>query len=351
MISEHAYAVILAGGNGKRLWPLSRTHHPKQFKKLTGDQTLLQLMTSAVLQVIPRERLCIQTTPQFVHLVQEQLPDLPTANILIESEGKDTAGAHAFAAATVMERDPEATLGVFYSDHHLDDLPSFKATLDHAFTAAEEAPQSLIVIGIKPLHPHTGLGYIKMNESLTGANPKAVYSVDGFVEKPSIKEAERLTRSWRYLWNTGYCVGKAKTKLRLLSDSHPDFSAHHPTLLADFARLPRLNFFQLVSKFPERLRVIPADFGWSDVGDWSSLGAVMTNKAESDTMVRRGPVADILCEDCLFYGEKRLLVGIGLQNVAIIDTEDALLVINKGNAQDLKTILDQLEKSPYRHLL
>jgi mannose-1-phosphate guanylyltransferase len=168
MVPSNAYAVILAGGSGKRLWPVSRTHHPKQFQKLTGDKSLLQFMASALLQSVPRERLCVQTTPQFLSLVQEQLPDLPADNIFVEPVGKDTAGAHAFAAATLLARDPAAILGVFYSDHHLEDLAGFRTSVEHAYQAAVSDPSSLVLMGIKPLYPHTGLGYIKMSGAVQG---------------------------------------------------------------------------------------------------------------------------------------------------------------------------------------
>jgi mannose-1-phosphate guanylyltransferase len=175
--------------------------------------------------------------------------------------------------------------------------------------------------------------------------------VEGFAEKPSPEQANSFTRSWRYLWNTGYCVGSAQTKLALLARSHELFSADHQVVLQNFFALPRANFFQLISQHPQHLRVVPADFGWSDVGDWSSLASVMTAAGETATMVRRGPVADLSCENSLVLADKRLVVAIGLKHIAVIDTEDALLVIDKSHAQEIKTVLDQLENSPYRHLL
>lgn len=352
----HSYAVIMAGGSGTRLWPMSRRNAPKQFQALFDSQkTMIQLMYELLREIFPAERIMVQTDRKFSLLVEQQLTEMPKENIFLEPEARDTAPAFGFATAALLQRDKDATIGIFYSDHIIGSRPEFLNAVKCAYQSAEEFPEFITMIGVKPTYPHTGLGYIQIkNQAKSYPNGEAFY-VERFVEKPDLATAEQFTKGWEYFWNTGYKVCKAQhlfsliegldkdmaTTLRTIAElMHKDGSESEIANL--YKGLQKISFEYLVTEHSEKLLVIPSDIEWSDIGDWKTLHDMLKEVNDHDVITKGNQVA-VDCEDCLIYGQERLIATLGLKNVIVIDTGDVILVADKEKALDMKKMVTALK--------
>lgn len=359
---DHRYVVIMAGGNGTRLWPLSRNKHPKQFLNLVGDVSLLQSTCENISKVIPAERIYIMADADKTKLAQTQLTDLPQENFIVEPEARDNGPAIAVATAIIYDKDPDATLAIFWADHSVRKPDQFAQTISAAFTAAEAHPKHIVSIGIKPTHPATEFGYIKLGHEEPTPTSEQVFHIDQFVEKPDSKTAKQYISDWRYLWNTGYKVYHAKLMLDLFAQHQPEFNAvleqirsaihaktdWHPL----FNKLEKRDIERLITEKTKDMLVIPADLGWSDIGSWKSLHDVLVEQSGDDLVVQtEGEHIGINNKQCLIIGKKKLIATVGLTDIVIVETDDALLVAHKSAAQDVKKIIDQLKETNKHHLL
>ncbi|MDO8472157.1 MAG: sugar phosphate nucleotidyltransferase [bacterium] len=355
------YVVIMAGGTGTRLWPLSRKQLPKQFLKIFDDQSLLQKTVANVERLIPKEDIFIMANAERTEMAQKQLPDHPLANFLVEPEARDNGPAIALASAMLNHRSPGCTMAILWSDHLVRKPEKFSSVLQAAFDTVDEHPEYLISIGIKPTRPAIEFGYIRVGHEFNTNTTEPVYTVDQFVEKPDLKTAEQYVSDWKYLWNTGYKVYRAQHMLNLFAKHQPVFYATLQQLAAaigtanetssvklHFGNLERRDIERLITEKEDKILVIPADLGWSDIGAWNTVHEVLAEQ-NGHHLVIKGNHIGINDENCLVFGSNKLIATVGLKNIIIVETEDAILVAHKDAAQDVKAITDQL-KEQGKHL-
>jgi len=341
--------VILSGGSGTRLWPLSRESHPKQFLPLLGELSLLQ-MTWLRLRGLPgAEAPLVVANEEHRFMVAEQLRLVgatPSA-LILEPVGRNTAPAIAVAALQAMAAGGDPVLLVLPSDHVIADEEGFRAAILQALPAAEAG--SLVTFGIVPTAPETGYGYIN------AAAGDGVRAVLRFVEKPDQVTAEQYVASGEYFWNSGMFAFRASRYLEELEKNQPRMVAlarealEKSTLDADFLRLDRDAFAACpadsidyaVMEKTDRAAILPIDVGWNDVGSWSALWSVV--EQDGDGNAHRGDVIARDCHNTLAISDKRLVALIGLSDVVVIDTDDAVLIAHKDRVQEVKDVVATLK--------
>lgn len=346
-------AVIPAGGVGSRLWPLSRAGSPKFLHDLTGSGRSLLQATADRLRPLVGERLVVVTGVRHADAVRAQLPDLADADLLVEPEPRDSMPAIGLAAAVLERRDPDAVLGSFAADHVVGDLDVFAGCVREAVHAARQG--SLVTLGIRPTYPATGFGYIEVGGSAEVPGAPHVRSVTSFVEKPDEERARAYVASGDHLWNAGMFVVRAATLLELLALEHPEMVAtlrriasDPSTLAAGWGSLPRIAIDHAVAEpaaTAGRVSVVPADFAWDDVGDFASLAALLPASGAH-------PGLRVLGDEDLVVGDGstglvaalggRTVVTLGLDDVVVVDTPDALLVTTRERCQDVRGVVTAL---------
>jgi mannose-1-phosphate guanylyltransferase len=359
MSREHFWAVIPAGGAGTRLWPLSRAASPKFLHDLTGTGRSLLQATWDRLEPLTGDQVLVVTGRAHEAAVRDQLPRLPADQLLAEPEPRDSMAAIGWAAAVLEARDPEAVLGSFAADHVIDGAEAFRACVEDAIDAA--AKGHVVTIGIEPSHPATGFGYIELGGRLTDG---PAHEVAQFVEKPNRERAEEYLATGRFRWNAGMFVARASVLLDLLAQWHPELAAGLRALAADPGRLddlwPRLEKIAIDHAVAEpaaaqgRVAVVPGTFGWDDVGDFASLGALLPEASGMPGARVLGDASRVRVVDSagvLVPASGRLVAVVGLEDVVVVDTPDALLVVARDRAQDVKGVVDALRAEGRTDLL
>lgn len=358
--NQNLTAVIMAGGKGERFWPKSRIRCPKQFLSLTGDgETMLQKTFARLRGIVEPARIFIVTNGEYMPLVQEQLPEIPAENLLAEPAPRNTAPCIALAAAVIQKRFGDATMIVLPADHLVRHEEICADVLLRAASAAEET-DSLATIGITPTYPETGYGYIAFSRAKD--MPRGVYQVDSFKEKPDIETARSYVNSGNYLWNSGMFVWKTDVfldavkqylpaayavteELQAACDT-PDFDT---VLKKRFPDMPSISVDFGILEKAERICTIPGSFGWDDVGSWPALRRVA--KTDTNGNYRDGDILTIGTKNCVFTGREKLIAAVGLENIIVVDTADALLVCDIDAAQNIKKITEMLREQGRGELL
>ena len=349
-------AVIPAGGAGTRLWPLSRRSSPKFLHDLTGSGRSLLQDTVDRLRPVVGTRVLVVTGEAHAAAVREQLPDVPADGVLVEPSPRDSMPAIGLAAAVLEARDPEAVLGSFAADHVVDDLPAFHETVRQAVVAAREG--ALVTLGIAPTHPATGFGYIRVGEPRPLPGAPDVHHVEAFVEKPDAARAAAFLEGGQHLWNAGMFVVRASTLLELLAVDHPGMVATLRQIAAEPSRtaelwegLTRIAIDHAVAEPAAqagRVAVVPAHFPWDDVGDFSSLAGLLPESEEHPGMRVLGAGGDVVAQGStgvvVAHGGRQVVV-VGLDDVVVVDTPDALLVTTRARAQDVRGAVGALQQA------
>lgn len=337
-------AVILAGGTGTRLWPMSRDLKPKQFHAFTGRQTMLQ-QTYQRLSFLKPADIFVSTNSQYESLVKRQLPALASDHLILEPAMRDTAPCICFAAHHLAKlRFRNEVMAIVYADHLIQKPKDFEQAL--TFTAQHiEKTNSLAVVAVRAKYPNPHLGYIKIGrmlmESKTGLE---VYELEQFVEKPNVETAKKFLSSYKYLWNTGLYMGKVKTLLKKFqayapkiyqAAKHDDSYTDSPKISIDYALMEKIE--------PRSVHVIPADLGWNDIGNWQALYDELAGRALRN--VTSGEHVSIDTEGSVILGNSgKLIVTYGVKDMVIVDTEEALLVMPKQKAAEAKKLIEELRK-------
>ncbi|GAA4918326.1 mannose-1-phosphate guanylyltransferase [Stackebrandtia albiflava] len=352
------YAVIPAGGSGTRLWPLSRSWNPKFLHPLTGSEhSLLQATTARLNPLSDPDHQYVVTGTRHVAAVTRQLPHVPEDNILVEPSPMDSAPAIALAAAVIAEREPAAMMGAFAADHLIADSDEFVRTVTNAMEMAADG--LLMTIGITPTGPETGYGYLRRGEPLAHGNVLAEYQ-----EKPDHVAAVEYVSSGDYLWNAGMFVWRVDAFLAELDRQRPAMhdavrrlaaAWHGPdreTLLAElWPRLERISVDYAVMEGAAaagKVGVVPGDFGWNDVGDYDTLGSVLPGDDAGNVVIpNESGDADVVTLDArrnvVVAASGRTVAAVGVDDLVVVDSEDAVLVCARERAQDVKQLVDELK--------
>ena len=351
------YVVIMAGGQSTRFWPLSRRRRPKQFLSIRNHRSLLQETAQRLLPLCTWRRLLVVTNAEYVDEVRRQLPRLAARQILAEPDGRNTAACLALAAEWIATRGGDALMVVAPADHLIDDAPALRRTLQDACDVAVRH-DALVTIGVRPTAPETGYGYVEVGERL-GRVPAGSFRVKRFHEKPSAARARRYVGGGRHLWNSGMFVWKASVFRAALEQSLPElrrgldgvWRGSNPAarLRRIYRRLPAVSVDAGVLQPISRRRgaraplaVIRARFGWLDVGSWAAMPAVWGHDARGNAA--RGRVLAIAARANVVYAPDRLVALVGVRDLIVVETADALLICRRDDAQAVRHVATELRR-------
>jgi len=357
MISEHYYAVIMAGGGGTRLWPLSRQARPKQMLRLIEERTLFQTSVERLEGLFPPERILVVTVADQAERLRTQCPDIPEENYLLEPLPRGTASVVGLAAVALRHRDPQAVMAILTSDHYIGNEDKFRQLLAAAGEVAEE--EYLVTLGIAPTFAATGYGYIQRGEPLGEYGGLEVYRVLRFKEKPGEGNAREMLQSGDHSWNSGMFVWRVEQILTEFERQMPQLNQvlgaisrnwespeRQETLKRVWPEIKAETIDYGIMEGAQRVAVIPAEgLNWSDVGSWDSLFDVLPAD-ENGNIVMGGEHVGLETNDSLVYVERehRLIVTIGVEDLVVVDTGDVLLVCRVDKAQKVREIVKKLEQ-------
>ncbi len=348
--------VIRAGGIGTRLWPFSRKNRPKQFHAMAGETTMLQDAVARVATIGTGDDIYVSTGAAMVDLVRQQLPEMAEDHILVEPALRNTGPAVGLECALLEARFPGCTVASLGSDHYIGKDAAFCRLLQVAEEALQERPEYLFTLGVKPTRAETGYGYIGRGAELCQVDGVSIYAVDAFKEKPDAERAREYVDSGSHLWNSNMFVWKAATVLDLFARYEPEMyevlmriaasvgSGQEEAVIAEeYPRLKAVAIDHALIERAEYVATIEADIEWGDIGTWAALTDVLPT--DDDGNLFSGQVVSIDARDATVYAPADKLVAlIGVEDLVVVDTEDALLVCRKDDAQRVRDVLEILEK-------
>lgn len=343
-------ALIMAGGRGERFWPRSRKKLPKQFLSLTGDgKTMIQLTVERILPLVDMENIYIATNQDYKSLVMEQLPLLPEANILCEPAGRNTAPCIGLGAVHMAKKHGDAMMFVLPSDHLIKYDSIFQRSLTDAAEVAQQGT-NLVTLGIAPDYPETGYGYIKFNPDRRLGR---AFAVDQFVEKPNLQKAREYLASERYLWNSGMFIWKVSTILENMKQYMPETyqgllriqdaigtAEEQAVLEKEFLAFRSESVDYGIMEKAKNIYILSGSFGWDDVGSWLAVERIQPSNEFGNVV--SGEAVTIDTKNTIIQGGKKLIATVGIEDIIVVDTEDALLICDKNCAGDIKKVLETL---------
>lgn len=355
------HVVIMAGGSGTRFWPASRSARPKQFLELATERSLLRETYERIAPLAPPERTWVVTAESTARLSRQVLPELPDGNVLGEPSGRDTAACVGFAALAALASDPEAVCVVLPADHVIPDGQALRSALA-AGAEHVDGHGGLLTFGIRPTAPETGFGYLLLGEAAASSASSAVHRLERFVEKPDAATAERYLAHGGYLWNSGMFAWRAEDLLAEIRRQLPRLAAgldeianafgspqEAEVLARLYPTLQRISVDYGVMEGAAQGWVLPVDFGWSDVGSWPALREV--KPADEHGNVTRGRVVAVDSRDSVIVSEGPVVGVAGVENIVVVATEDAVLVVPADRAQEVKTIVERLQDAGWDDVL
>jgi mannose-1-phosphate guanylyltransferase len=350
------FIVILAGGSGTRFWPLSRKKSPKQLMSVFGGKSMLQRTVQRILPLQP-ERILVVTNEQQAKETARQLQEFHQVpiDIIEEPVGRNTAPAIGLAAAIIASHAPDGVMVVLPADHFIVDEQAFRETISAGIEEAHKG--ALVTLGITPTKPETGYGYIEAKKGTGGSGAAPVLR---FVEKPDRIKAQEFLLSGNFYWNSGMFIWRASVISTQITRFMPELAGQlaklnysevpwelaelKPQITAIYGDVPAESIDFGVMERADNVLVIPANIGWSDVGSWSALPEVVADDDRGNVVINAKDIVTIDATDCLVYGDDRLVALVGVQGITVVNTPDALLVCATDRAQDVKKIVEELDK-------
>jgi mannose-1-phosphate guanylyltransferase len=355
------HALIMAGGSGTRLWPLSRKDRPKQSLSLIEERTMFQVTVNRLHPLIPIERVHVVTNAQMAAIFKEQVPTLPETNYIIEPSAKDNGPAVGLALAHIHHIDPDATIAILTADHHIGKVAEFQRALRSAYAVAQD--DFIVTLGIQPAFAATSFGYIERGQKLTTQEGLDVFVAKRFAEKPEHDVAEAYVAGGLHSWNSGMFIMRTSVGLREFDRQQPEFAAAlqqlaptigTPNYAAALAHTweiaPRKSIDYAIMEGAHKIAVIPVDIDWSDIGSWASLLDILP-KDERGNALTGERVVLVDTENTLVRGNGRLIATMGIKDVVIVDTPDALLVCSLDKVADMKRVVAMLRERELHELL
>jgi len=338
-----ASVLILAGGSGTRFWPASRRGRPKQLLLLDGERSLLQETVDRLAPLVPLDRIWISTTAALVDAIREQLPNLDANRILVEPVGRNTAPAILGAVARLPAEARARAIAVLPSDHRIADAVAFRSALGAAFSVAESEDR-IVALGVVPRWAETGFGYLELGAELAGG--RGLREVVRFREKPDLETAERFVRSGRHVWNAGMFVFRGDHLLAEARRHAPELSRGVERWAADpgredlWAALPSISIDYAVMEKVDRLATLPLDSGWDDLGSWNALYELLSGDADGNRL--RGRAVTVEAHDNLVFAEQGLVALVGVRDLVVVRSGDAVLVMPRDRAQEVRRVVERL---------
>lgn len=356
--------VIFCGGVGSRMWPMSRKSKPKQFQKLIGDQTMFQQTVKRIRNGFPVNNIFVSTGKEYVKLIREQAPEIPKQNIIIEPMMRDNTAAVGYALVYLNKKYPDSLMAAIWGADH---IVKNEDTFVNALKAAQgvcQKKQCIVKVDVNPTFPSTQLGYVKIGKTVGEINGFQIFEFKKHCEKPDLKTAKKFLESWGYLWNTGYFVWPVNFALNLYKKYSPKnyrvlkkienaigSSSFKTVLQNEYPKIEKraIDYVIFEKLDPKEQLVIPADLGWADVGAWNVLKDQLSNNSEN---IESGLHIGIDTKNSLIYApSKKLVATVGLKDMIIVDTTDALLVCPKDRAADVKNIVKTIEEKELKKYL
>lgn len=354
---ENYYALILAGGGGTRLWPVSRKEKPKQMLSLVDDMTMFQMAVRRLSPMFPPSRIFVVTGRNYAEEMREDAPEIPIENFIIEPFARDSGPAVALSLAVIAERDPQAVVTMLTADHYIANEEKFRDVLAVAYQIAQQ--DKIVTLGIKPNEPSTGFGYIERGARLGAIDGHAYHVATRFTEKPDIVKATQFVASGRYSWNSGMFIWKVSQGLAEFERQQPQMydlihairqaigTSEYETILEQaWEKIPKKSIDYAIMEGAKQMTVIPTDIGWSDVGTWASVFDVL-EKDELGNCVK-GKLADKfipLDTHKTFVYSDRLIVTIGVEDLIVVETDGVLLICHKDRSQEVKEVVTYLSEN------
>jgi mannose-1-phosphate guanylyltransferase len=348
------FGVIMAGGSGTRFWPKSRAKHPKQLLKLFDDKTMIQATVERLNPLMTNDHLFVVSTETQAEEIKTQLPFLPQENLIIEPRGKNTAPCIGLSALFIERLDPEGVMVVLPADHLIENNKMFIKTLQVGVQVATEE-ECLVTIGIEPSYPSTGYGYIQFNQEVRKIDGVSVLKVKTFAEKPNLATAQRFLDSGEFLWNSGIFVWKANTILKEIEEHLPHLydglleikkflgtEKQEETIQKVYCQIKSISIDYGVMEQAKEVVALKGKFGWNDLGSWDEVYKLMPKDKYGNAFVGNHIVKD--GKGCFVDVPNKLVAVLGLDNIILVETDDAILLCHRDRAQDVKEIVDIIKR-------
>ena len=354
-------AVIMAGGVGTRFWPLSRTQNPKQFLPIISEKTMIEETVERLLPLIPLERIYTIANQDQTSAIKHHLPQIPEKNLLVEPQGKNTGPSLMLATAAISIQNPDAAVVAFPADHLIKDADRFLEKLEAAAHAAGEG-EHIVTFGIPPSYPATGYGYIRFSRKDSAEIAgETFFSVETFKEKPGLEQAREFLEAGNHFWNSGMFLWQARSFPQKLEKFAPELfpfweklvealvTEQESLLVSVFEDMPVISIDYALMERARPVWMCKGDFGWSDVGSWSSLANIWAKDDRGNAL--RGECFLLDTDNCIVHNPDKITALVGCENLIVVDTKDALLVCRKDCDQKVKQIVEHMKKGKKGEIL